>query len=141
LWEKTTDSYLCVGCGYTTQSSLAITEDGLSSDGLVAAMATSPRLVQDLAYRDTERRLVWFPTVMNIPKVGVLYPDGKVGEWSWVVAPFIKLSEDEVEQYEMNGGDVKYEYRLGIERLQRFTGLDFESALKYLHGLIQESTV
>ena len=62
-------SYLCFNCGFKSDSRYEI--DGIS---LIENLKKSPKLVQDLQFRDLKRNIVWFPAVINMGDKGLIFP-------------------------------------------------------------------
>jgi len=130
--ERTLISYLCVSCGYTTNSDLII-----GSPQLIQAIKESPKLVTDLAIPDRERKLAWFLAVLNFPEKGVIYPDGSLDDWQWVVAPYEPLNEEELKKYiNENETEPKYTHRLAIEKRKMFPKDAFQLALNEIQGIL-----
>ena len=55
------NSYLCFNCGYMSDSRYEI-----DSVNLIENLKKSPKLVQDLQFKDLKRNIVWFPAVINM---------------------------------------------------------------------------
>ncbi len=123
------ESYLCVESGYTTNS-----EYKIGSDVLKEAESRTPRLVNDLKYEDKERGLVWFPSIVQIPGIGMVFPDGtNTDDWGYSVAKQIPIPTEEQKEYPVPGKEgVYYESKLDMENLATFSKDEFEKALEEL---------
>ena len=72
----------------------------------------------------------WYLTTITLP-AGILFPDGKKGNFSWVVAPVVNIEPDEYKNYPIDGEPGKtYNTRVGIEDAKKFD--QFKEALVYL---------
>lgn len=124
--EKPFESYMCFGCGMTTNSYMAI-----DSEHLEKATENNTQLMNDLKIVDEERGLVWFPSVVNMGERGIIYPDGKLTDWYWNYAKIVDVPEEERDQYD--GHDKK----LDIENPQIFGQFEFLDACKAM-GIMME---
>ena len=120
------ESYLCFGCGMTTNSYMAI-----DSEKLETMVSGNTQLMNDLKIIDEERGLVWFPSVINMGEKGIIYPDGKQNDWYWHYAKVIDIPEEEREQYE---GHSK---RLDVENPQIFGQFEFMKACTAM-GIVKD---
>lgn len=55
-------SYLCMGCGYTSNDLFKT-----GTDDLLGFEQPMPELYKDIKFVDSERGITWYPTVLNIP--------------------------------------------------------------------------
>jgi hypothetical protein len=129
------DNYMCTSCGYTTNSKLV-----LDSEYLTNAMKKSPQLVNDLMFADEERKLAWFPSVINIPPKGVLYPEGTLEEWKWVLSQYVELNDEEKSKFNIDGKDT-YSHRLDIEHSTKFDNTDFTLALNHFMIMMKQNEI
>ena len=130
--EEYIEHYLCVRCGYTTTSDMVV-----GSQAAEIARVSSPKLVQDLKIVDNVRNIVWFPSVINIPTKGCVYPDTDEEDWYWVCAPAVPLTKEEIESYLSTNVEIeKYQYRLATEKSQKFGKYDFQNAVALLGALV-----
>ena len=74
-------SYMCFNCGFTSNS-LYKNE----TDTLEKAKESSTQLMKDISMYDYNRKIHWFPTVLNMGKLGLIYPEGTKDNWSWKFA-------------------------------------------------------
>ena len=135
LIETYLENYLCIRCGYTTTSDMLV-----GSEMVDLANKKSPKLVKDLSIADNVRNLVWFPSVVNITEKGIIYPDGSSDEWSWVVAPYVALTEEEKSTYLSTSEESKFQWRLAVEKSTKFDKLDFQNAIAFLGALVEKQT-
>lgn len=91
--DKTT-AYLCFECGYRTMS-----------DYNVKNFEFQPTLInmdsetKKMIWKDLKTGLYWFPISFEIPKVGVLYPQGDVDNMEWVYMSMIDLTDEQKRKY------------------------------------------
>ena len=78
---------------------------------------TVPQLIQDTSKIEDGRE--WFLTTITLP-AGILFPDGTVNDYSWVVAPVVNIENDDKSKYPIPGeeGEV-YNSRVGIEQAKK----------------------
>ncbi len=112
-------SFMCFKCGFMSDSRFE--KDSLR---MIENEKNSPKLVTDLKFHDRERDIVWYPSVINMGKLGLIFPEGHPSNWSWRYAPVVEVIEDEKEQY---GG---HTHRLDMENALVFDKDDFLSACK-----------
>ena len=53
------------------------TEDGLDR------IENSSKLITDLKFFDEERKIYWYPSVVNMGPKGIIFPEGDVEHWGW----------------------------------------------------------
>ena len=49
----------------------------LGSLALIANVKKSPKLIKKLQFKDEERNIVWFLSVINMGEKGIIFPEGK----------------------------------------------------------------
>ena len=79
------DTYMSFDCGYASNEHYKI-----GSDAVKNVLDNAPQLVKDLAFEDEARGIVWIPSVVQIPKKGIVFPDGTNTE-QWVGDLHLKL--------------------------------------------------
>tara|TARA_R100000458_G_scaffold59684_1_gene71141 strand:- start:1928 stop:2443 length:516 start_codon:yes stop_codon:yes gene_type:complete len=123
------ESYLCMDSGYTTNTSYK-----KGSDVIKDAESKAPKLVRDLQYEDTERGLIWFPSVVQVPGIGMIFPDGSsVDDWGYSVAKQIAIPTEEQKNFPVPGKEgAYYQSRLDMENLKTFDKMKFEDACEEL---------
>jgi len=120
------ESYMCFGCGMTTNSYFAI-----DSEKLEEMTKNNSQLMNDLKIMDDERGLVWYPSVVNMGERGIIFPDGLVNDWHWNYAKVIDVPENQREHFE------GHDKRLDIEGAEKFGQFEFMDACKSM-GIILE---
>ena len=125
--DKDVTSYLCLSCGYTSNSLLK-----QDSDSMDEIMKTTPQLVKDLQIYDFTRELYWIPTVINMGDRGIIYPEGTTDSWKWKYAKVVDVPEDERDQYE------GHDKRLDLENPQKFGQFEFTNACMAM-GIIKNN--
>jgi Zn ribbon nucleic-acid-binding protein len=68
--QKTFDSYMCFRCGFMSDS--RYTKDSLE---IIDLENRSPKLIKELRFLDEERKLYWFPSILNMGAQGMIYPE------------------------------------------------------------------
>ena len=112
-------SYLCFHCGFMSDSRYVI--DSLQ---LIENLKKSPKLVLDSKFEDQERGIVWFPSVINMGKLGIIFPEGEVDDYVWKYAKVVDIPEDERAVYD------NYDQRLDVENAETFGRYEFIRACK-----------
>ena len=51
-------------------------------------------LVNKLKTFDPEQGIWWFPAVVNMGKLGIIYPEGSTEKWEWKFAKTVPIPED-----------------------------------------------
>ena len=123
---KPFESYMCFGCGMTTNSYMAI-----DSDKLEELTKNNTQLMNDLKIMDEERGLIWFPSVINMGEKGLIYPDGVKTDWHWHYAKVIDVPEEQRKHYE------GHDKRLDIENPEVFGQFEFMGACQAM-GIIKD---
>lgn len=130
--QNTVSSYLCMGCGYTTT-----TLQQKDSDFVKQFEETCPQLFKDIAYHDEKTNLMWYPTVLNFPDKGLVFPDGaNAFDWQWRAVPVKPVSEAEKTMFPIPGEEGKfYETKADMESSRLYPQGQFQNACKHL-GII-----
>ena len=119
-------SYLCLRCGYTSNSLLKE-----SSESLEKILETTPQLAKDLQIFDSTRELYWIPTVINMGDRGIIYPEGTTDNWKWKYAKVVDISEELQKDYPIPGTDGEYyTTMLDVENAEEFKSTEFLKACK-----------
>lgn len=103
-------SYICFNCGFTSNSSYTN-----ESEALKLAQEKSTQLMKDVSMYDYDRKIHWFPSVLNMGKFGVIFPEGIKNNWIWKWAQVRKLTEEEQQDPQYEG----HEHTLDIDNAQR----------------------
>ena len=114
------DDQLNLSTGYFTRKSFKV-----GAPEVEKYEETVTQLIKDTKQIINGRE--WFLTTMTLPG-GILFPDGEVNDYSWVVAPIIHIDKGEQSQYPIpeSPGD-HYETRVAVEDAKKFN--DFKEAL------------
>lgn len=117
--QETFSSYLCFKCGFMSDSRYEI-----GSLQLIENLKKSPKLVRETKIEDKERGIVWFPSVINMGKLGIIFPEGEVDDYVWKYAKVVDIPEDERAVYD------NYDQRLDVENAETFGRYEFIRACK-----------
>jgi len=130
LEEKDLMSYLCLKCGFTSNSEYKTGTDMLNH--MLHDSNEHSRLIMDLHYMDENTGLFWFPMVL-LKIDGSIFPEGTKDDWQWVYVPIIKVTEEEKEEL----GE-EYDKRFAVDKRELFDKHDFLNACKKL-GVLGEN--
>ena len=89
---------------------------------LMDNLKSSPKLVQDTKVEDTHRGIVWFPAVINMGELGIIFPEGTPEDYNWKYAKVIEIPEEERDNYD------NHSKRLDVENAQKFGKHEFLNA-------------
>ena len=117
--QKEFSSFMCFKCGFMSDSRFE--KDSLQT---IENEKTTPQLVTDLKFHDKERNILWYPSVINMGKLGIIFPEGNPKNWRWRYAKVVDIPEDEKELYD------GHSQRLDIENAETYHKDDFMSACK-----------
>jgi|TARA_R100001082_G_scaffold105384_1_gene77427 hypothetical protein len=121
--QETFKSYMCFNCGFMSNS--IYTEDNLNQ------IENSSRLVNDLKYFDEERKIYWYPSVVNMGQKGIIFPEGKPDSWCWKYAQVVQIEQEEQLDYPIPGEDGKYyTEKLDVENAKSYGQYEFLKACK-----------
>tara|TARA_Y100000593_G_scaffold91723_1_gene181365 strand:+ start:1909 stop:2430 length:522 start_codon:yes stop_codon:yes gene_type:complete len=130
------EHYLCMSTGYMASSYFKIDNENFKKE-----IDASPELVKALQHYDEERDLIWIPTVLNMGKLGMIFPDGNLEEWCWKFAKTIEISEEEQKNYPVPGKDGEfYNSKLDVENAETFDNNNFIGACKSM-GIIKDGRI
>ena len=76
---------------------------------------------------------MWFPSVLNMGKLGVIYPEGTENEWVYKLAQVRPLTELEKKDEKYKGHD----QMLDVENAETFGQYEFLEACQKM-GIIKE---
>jgi|TARA_R110000796_G_scaffold246624_1_gene371498 hypothetical protein len=119
--QETFSSYLCFHCGFMSDSRYEI-----GSLKLIENLKKSPKLVRDSRFEDTERGIVWFPSVINMGKLGMIFPEGDVTNYVWKYAKVIDIPEKERVMYD------NHTQRLDVNNAETFSQYNFLKACEMM---------
>ena len=120
-------SYMCFNCGFNSNS-LYVND----SAELKKAEDLSTELVRSLSFYDYDRKIHWFPTILNMGKLGIIYPEGNKDNWLWKFAKVRKLSTEEQKDPQYQG----HEHTLDMDNADEYSQHDFLQACKDM-GIIK----
>ena len=115
--QETHSSYLCFKCGFMSDSRYKI-----GSIKLTENLKNSPKLVSDSKFEDKTRNIVWFPAVINMGKLGMIFPEGTSDSYYWKYAKVIDIPKEEQPLYD------NHTQRLDVENAQTFSQYEFVKA-------------
>ena len=124
--QETFSSYLCFNCGFMSDSRYEI-----GSLKLIDNLKNSPKLVRESKFEDKDRNIVWFPSIINMGKLGIIFPEGDYENYVWKYAKLVDIPEEEQSKYD------NYSQRLDVENAQTFDQDDFMKACKAM-GITKE---
>jgi len=117
--QETFSSYLCFSCGFMSDSRYEI-----GSIDVIENLKNSPQLVRESQFEDRHRNIVWFPSVINMGKLGMIYPEGTTDKYVWKYAKVIDIPIEERSNYN------NYSQRLDVENAETFEQDNFMGACK-----------
>tara|TARA_R100000329_G_scaffold102699_1_gene84509 strand:+ start:216 stop:569 length:354 start_codon:yes stop_codon:yes gene_type:complete len=107
----------------------------------VSEIQHTSQLIRDLALKDDERDIYWYPSVVNMGKLGIIYPDGIPSNWVWKMAKVVKVDEKEKKNYPIFGKDGEYyEERLDVDNAVEFGQYEFLEACKSM-GIVKDGVL
>lgn len=114
-------SYLCFNCGYMSDSRYEVGSLQLDDN-----LKQSPKLVQDNKFEDKKRNIIWFPAVINMGELGMIFPEGDKDKdgYVWKYAKVVEIPEQQKEAYN------NYDKRLDVENAKTFEQNQFLEACK-----------
>ena len=115
--QETFSSYLCFHCGFMSDSRYEV--DSLQ---LLDNLKKSPKLVQELKVEDKDRNIMWFPSVINMGELGMIFPEGTPEDYVWKYAKVIDIPEEERHKYD------NYDRRLDVDGALTFSQNEFMKA-------------
>lgn len=121
-------SFICFNCGF--MSNTLYTND---SDALKKLKGSTSELMNEISFYDYDRKIHWFPSILNMGKLGMVYPEGTKDNWVWKFAEVRKLSPEEQKDpiYEGN------EYTLDMDNAKEYGQYEFMKACVEM-GIIKE---
>tara|TARA_X000001382_G_scaffold111401_2_gene88291 strand:- start:193 stop:657 length:465 start_codon:yes stop_codon:yes gene_type:complete len=123
-------SFMCFNCGFMSHSNYTL-------ESMDKIKHTS-KLIKDLCFEDNERNIFWYPSVVNMGKLGIIFPDGTPSDWIWKFARVVQVDEDEKDKYPIPGKDNEYyTERLDVENAMEFGKYEFLNACKAM-GIVND---
>ena len=115
--QETFSSYLCFHCGFMSDSRYEVGDLQLLDN-----LKKSPKLVQELKVEDKDRNIMWFPSVINMGELGMIFPEGTPEDYVWKYAKVIDIPEEERHKYD------NYDKRLDVDGAFTFSQNEFMKA-------------
>lgn len=124
------ESRICIECGYNTMSSYKLDDD--------AHRKGAPLLVLEMAKEDKRRNQYWYPATLDLPRIGIVFPDRLEGEIDvkWGVLKYDVIPMHERKNYILQPGtNFCMDYRVDIKEARHFDFSEFKSALLSLRAI------
>jgi len=117
--------WMCFNCGYGSTSMME-----QDSDFVKANKEVLPELIKDLEFVD-KNNLVWYPSTINIPEKGILFPNGNSKEsWGWSIAPLVKIPKNEKSRFPKG-----QTHKVDLNGIENFDKEEFAAAVVKLNSL------
>ena len=120
-------SFICFNCGF--MSNTLYTND---SDALKKIQDSTSELMNEVSFYDYDRKIHWFPTILNMGKLGIIYPEGTKNNWMWKFARVRELTEEEKKDPKYGG----HEHTLDMDNADEYSQYEFLQACKDM-GIIK----
>jgi hypothetical protein len=115
--------FSCYGCGFMSDSTKERNTESVSE-----FEETLPELYKDLMYFDSESKLQFYPSVINIHDKGMVFADGSgVSTWKWAAVLAIPI-----EKKEQNKFPKEQTHKMDMKTIQHFDERDYMEALDYI---------
>tara|TARA_E500000305_G_C3995821_1_gene224471 strand:+ start:428 stop:880 length:453 start_codon:yes stop_codon:yes gene_type:complete len=121
-------SYMCFNCGFASNSLYKN-----DSDSLKKVQDSSTELMREVSMYDYDRKIHWFPSILNMGKMGMIYPEGTKNNWIWKLVEVRKLTPEEQKDPQYKG----HEHTLDMENAKEYGQYEFLDACKEM-GIIKE---
>jgi hypothetical protein len=100
------------------------------SDFVKSSKEVLPELIKDLEFTD-ENDFVWYPSTINIPEKGILFPNGNNKDnWMWAVAPLTFITKEEKSRFPK-----KQTHKVDLSNMKYFSKEEFAKAVTTLNEL------
>jgi hypothetical protein len=100
------------------------------SDFVKSSKEVLPELIKDLEFID-ENDFVWYPSTINVPEKGILFPNGTNKDtWGWSVAPLILIKEEEKAKFPKN-----QTHKVDLSGIENFPKESYALAVTRLNAL------
>ena len=126
--QKGVNVYLCWTCGFTTNDELIT-----GSDFEKENFEFTAELIKDL--KQVHGNLSWYPKVINLPEMGMVFPEWnkRVKDWYWAAVKATPINEDEIEKYpDPNSPGKFYKFKMDIKNIKRYDKMCFMDAAEYI---------
>ena len=121
-------SYMCFNCGFTSNSAYK-----WNTTELKKAQLGASQLMNDVSHYDEDREIMWFPSILNMGKLGVIYPEGTKNNWTYKMAQVRQLSESEQKEERYQG----HKEILDVENAKEYGQYEFLDACREM-GIIKD---
>ena len=121
-------SFICFNCGF--MSNTLYTND---SAALKKLKESTSELMNEISFYDYDRKIHWFPTILNMGEFGMIYPEGTKDNWVYKLAQVRPLTELEKKDEKYNG----HTEMLDVEKAETFGQYEFLEACQKM-GIIKE---
>ena len=121
-------SFMCFNCGFTSNSLYKN-----DSDSLKKVQESSTELMNEISMYDYDRKIHWFPSILNMGKLGIIYPEGTRNNWIWKYATVRELTEEEKKDPKYKG----HEQTLDVENAKTYGQYEFLQACQDM-GIVKE---
>ena len=112
--QKEYSSYMCFSCGFMSDSRFV--------KGYTENLKSQPALLNKLKFFDKMRKIYWYPTIINMGPMGLIYPEGTEEDWHWRFAKVVGVEKGQEDKY---GGHTS---RLDIEGAKTYNSDEFLKA-------------
>ena len=112
-------SYMCFNCGFMSNSLYKN-----DTEHLTKVQESSTELMKEVSMYDYDRKIHWFPSILNMGKMGIIYPEGTKNNWIWKYASVRKLTEEEQQDPQYQG----HEHTLDMENAVEYGQYEFLQA-------------
>ena len=124
--QKEFSSFMCFKCGYNSNTTFKY-----ESNELKTAQLGATQLMNDVCFYDEDREIMWFPSIVNMGELGMIYPEGTSTNYLWKYAKIVDIPKEEQAVYD------NYNQRLDVENAETFGQYEFMKACK-LMGITQD---
>ena len=126
--QENFSSYMCFNCGFASNSLYKN-----DSDSLKKVQDSSTELMREVSMYDYDRKIHWFPSILNMGKMGMIYPEGTKNNWIWKLVEVRKLTPEEQKDPQYKG----HKHTLDMENAKEYGQYEFLDACKEM-GIIKE---
>ena len=126
---------MCFNCGFMSNTNF-------TNENLDKVESNTSKLVGELKWLDEERKIWWYPAVVNMGPKGVIYPEGNTESWVWRYAKVVDVSEEEQKQYPIPDKDGEfYTTKLDVENAETYGQYEFLQACKEMGITVDKPNV
>ena len=110
---------MCFNCGFMSNSLYKN-----DTEHLTKVQESSTELMKEVSMYDYDRKIHWFPSILNMGKMGIIYPEGTKNNWIWKYASVRKLTEEEQQDPQYEG----HEHTLDLDNAKEYGQHEFMNA-------------